>query len=260
MTSRVEILDDLVAEGRERFTSALVRERLGLSAAAASNLLARWMRDGFVDRVARGQYVVRPLGALGTRAASQDVALAVGAAFSGTRHRIGYRSALDHHGLLTHPARTIQVACATQRRLRTVSGRKLRIVSEPEDIVAIGAEPAGHGSMVSGHARALLDAAARPDLAGGPTTLAEALSARHVNPTELTRLARELDAGAALRRIGSIADQLEIPGLAHELRPLKQPRSDIRLDTRDPHRAFRDSPWWVSWPVTPEDLAREVWQ
>jgi predicted transcriptional regulator of viral defense system len=260
MVSRVEILDDFVAEGRESFTSAHVRERLGLSAAATSNLIGRWVRDGFVDRVSRGQYVVRPLGALGTRAASQDVALAVGAAFGGAPHRIGYRSALDHHDLLTHPARTIQVASATQRRLRTISGRKLRMVSEPERFLEIGAEPAGHGAIVSDHVRAIVDVALRPDLGGGPVVLAEALSARSVDPTALKAMAQALDANAALRRIGSIADRLEIAGLAGKLSPLKVPRSDIDLDTRDTHREYRDPDWCVSWPLTPDDLAMELRQ
>lgn len=260
MASRMKLLDDLVAEGRESFTSALVQQRLSLSPSAASNLLARWLRDGLVDRVARGQYVVRPLGSLGTRAASQDIALAVGAAFSGAPHRIGYRSALDFHGLLMHPTRTIQVASVAQRRIHSISGRKLRVVSERATIIDIGAEPAGHDAWVSSHLRALLDAAARPDLGGGPAVLAEALSARPVNPIELKRLAHTLDAGTALRRIGSLADSLEIPGLAHTLRPLRQPRSDIDLDTRDPHREYRDTDWWVNWPITPNDLAQEIQQ
>lgn len=260
MVSRVEILDDFVAEGRESFTSATVRERLGLSAAATSNLLGRWVRDGFVDRVARGQYVIRPLGVLGTRAASQDVALAVGAAFMNTPHRIGYRSALDHHGLLTHPARTIQVACSTQRRLRAISGRKIRVISEPERILEIGTEPAGHGAMVSNHARAIVDAAMRPDLGGGPVILAEALSAGAIDPTELALMTQALDATAALRRIGSIVDNLKLTGLAGKLRALKAPRSDIDLDTRDTHRAYRDANWCVTWPLTPDELAQELLQ
>jgi hypothetical protein len=44
-----------------------------------------------------------------TRPASQDIALAVAAVFGSEPHRIAYRSALDHHGLRSHPARTIQV-------------------------------------------------------------------------------------------------------------------------------------------------------
>ena len=255
MEARIGILDELVADGHETFTSARLREQLGVSPQATSNLLARWMRDGLVDRVSRGHYVVRQLGSLGTRAASQDIALAVAAAFDGIPHRIAYRSALDYHGLLTHPARAIQVATSRTRRLRSISGRKLRCITEQDATLMIGTENTPAGAFVSTHARSLLDAAARPDLAGGPAVLAEALAARPVDADELTSLAVQLRANAALRRIGSIADQLDINGIAHQLEPLRSPRSDIDLDTRDSHRAFRDNRWSVAWPITIDELA-----
>ena len=260
MTSHLDILDALVADGRESFTSAELRDRLSASPQAASNLLARWLRDGLVDRVARGQYVIRPLGSLGTRAASQDVALAVAAVFGDALHRIAFRSALDHHGLLTHPARTIQVASPHSRSLRSISGRKLKLISEPEFTIKIGAERTSSGAMVSGHLRSLIDGASRPDLGGGPGVLAEALTARPVDAADLTELARALNAGAALRRLGSLADKLEIDELAGRLKPLSLPRSDIDLDTRDSHRAYRDTSWSVAWPLTPAELAEDVRQ
>jgi len=34
----------------------------------------------------------------------------------------------------------------------------------------------------------------------------------------------------------------------------------IGLYPRDPHRAFRDTAWWVTWAVTPTELAAEVEQ
>jgi len=260
MATRLDILDELVADGHAAFTSGLVRDRLGLSPQATSNLLAQWVREGLVDRVSRGRYAVRQLGALGTRAASEDVSLAVAAGFANVPHRIAYRSALDYHGMLTHPARTIQVASPVDRRTKSISGRKLRIVSEPESTIAIASERTPHGAIVSNPMRALLEAAARPDLVGGPAVLAEGLLSRAFDAAELTGLARQLDAGAALRRLGSIADQLDVPGLAGVLEPLAPPKSDTDLDTRDPRRAFRDSRWHVAWPITPDELKTDVHQ
>lgn len=258
MTPRIDILDDLVAHGYAGFTSAMLRERLGASAQTTSNLLAQWRRDGLVDRVARGQYVIRPLGSLGSSAAAQDVALAVAAAFEGIPHRIAFRSALDYHGLLINPARTIQVAATRPRQLTSISGQKLRCVSEPEATITVGAECTSPGAMVSGHLRSLLDVAARPDLGGGAALLAEALVAKPVDPEALMTMARALNAGAALRRLGSVADRLSINGLTGTLTPLVPPRSDIEIDPRDPHRAFRDTRWRVTWAMTPSELEADV--
>ena len=78
----LNLLDDLAANERGRITSAEVRERLGISEQSTSNLMKRLVDAGLLDRVARGAYAPRPLGELGTRAASHDIALAVAAAFA----------------------------------------------------------------------------------------------------------------------------------------------------------------------------------
>ncbi len=254
-TRTLAILDDLAAEGVEVFASAELRARLGVSPQATSNLLRQLTHAGLVDRAARGHYALRPLGRLGTSAAAEDVALAVGALVAGEPHRLAYRSALDYNDLLTHPARTIQVAAPRRIQVRRLSARRLQIVHEHLDTVRLGAEPVAAGAWVSGHARALLDAAARPDLAGGAATLAEALHARPADPAQLHELAGELHANAALRRLGSLADTLEIHWLASTLeRP--GPGGDIWLEPHAKrHRAWRDSKWGVIYSQPPQELA-----
>jgi predicted transcriptional regulator of viral defense system len=263
MLSRtLDLLDDRLAVGQARLTTRDVQEELGLSAQAASNLLARWRNAGLVDRVANGHYAIRQLGLLGTRAASEDVSLAVGAFFGAERHRIAYRSALDHHGLLTHPARTIQVVSPREITVKQLSGRPLRTVLEPRETILVGSEATGH-ARVSGTERALLDGASRLDLIGGVNALAEALAAAHVDPAVLQRLAGELGAGPALRRIGSLAERLPLPGLAGQLEPLAPPASDIPLDPRletTGERSFRDRRWRVRWQEHPSRLAENLRQ
>src|SRR5271169_508579 len=224
----LQLLDDKLTAGQAGLTSRELRERLGLSPQAASNLLTRWCDAGLLDRVAPGHYAIRQLGLLGTRAASEDVALAVGAFFAGESHRIAYRSALDYHDLLTHPARTIQVACPREVTVKQLSGRPLRTIIEPRATVLAGAEEAGHGALLSSVERSLLDGAARMDLIGGAGVLAEALSAAQLDPAMLQSLAREIGAATALRRLGSLTDQLPIPALANRLAPLATPTSDGR--------------------------------
>jgi predicted transcriptional regulator of viral defense system len=259
----LQLLDDKLTIGQAGLTSREVRERLGLSPQAASNLLTRWRDAGLVDRVAPGHYAIRQLGLLGTRAASEDVALAVGAFFAGEPHRIAYRSALDYHGLLTHPARTIQVACPREVTVKQLSGRPLRTIIEPRETVLVGAVQAGHGARVSGLERSLLDGAARMDLIGGASVLAEALSAAQPDSAVLQRLSQEIGSAAALRRIGSLADQLSISALAGQLHPLAPLKSDVALEPRNPaagDRPFRDRKWRVVWAEPPATIAEGLEQ
>ena len=127
-----------------------------------------------VDRLARGHYAIRPLGSLGTSAATDDLSLAVGAAFEGREHRIAYLSALSDLGLLSHPVRTVFVACTQQVRFPTVSRRSLRVVVERPETIHLEAE-AVRRSWRSTLERALFESALRVDLVGGVERLAEAV-------------------------------------------------------------------------------------
>ncbi len=255
----LRLLDDLAADERGGITTAEVRERFGMSEQSASNLMSRLVRDGFLDRVARGVFAPRPLGRLGTRAASDDIALAVGAAFSGEPHRIAFRSALDHHGLLIHPARTVQVAMPRRVKLHSISGRRLQPVHEARDTIAIGSEDAGHGAIVSSIERALLESAGRPGLAGGWTTIASALTGASIDPQKLTELAEQLNADVALRRIGSLAEAQRLDELAESLLSPSPNARVIPLDPgAPPEEPSTDARWRVRWPISPRHVMELV--
>jgi predicted transcriptional regulator of viral defense system len=251
-TSRgLRLLDKLAAEGRTAFTTAEVRADLGLSPQATSNLLGRLARAGLVDRVAGGRYALRPIGALGTAAVWDDLGSAVAAAFAGHPHRIGFLTALDHHGLLVRPVRAVQVASAYRPRLETLSGRPIRVIREASDTVLLGTAPLGP-SRVATVERALLDTGSRPLLAGGASRLAEALAAVQAT-SGLADLSRRLDAAPAYRRIGSINTILGLPAG----RGLEPPpwRTLVELDpTVRRAGGWVDKSWGVAWPYPASEL------
>ncbi len=261
-TTGLQLLDDLVSEGLMQFTSAAAATRLSRSPAATGNLLRRLVRDGLVDRVRRGHYAIRQLGTLGTVAAAENVLLAVSAGFAHLPHRVAYRTALDQLDLLAHPSRAIQVAVSRPTRSETLSGRRLTVVQESAAALGVGAKRQD-GVWISDLERALLDAAARPELVGGAAVLAEAIAAaasKGVDAPRLMTYARALSWAPALRRIGSIADTLQIAGLAGRLEPLAKPTSDIDLEPGQATSSYRDSKWWVRWDQLPSELQNVVHQ
>ncbi len=258
----LEFVDDLVADGRTHFTFAEACARLGRSPGATANMLRRLVHSGLVDRVRRGHYVVRSLGVLGTRAVAESLPLAVAAAFADLPHRIAYRSALDEHDLISHPSRTVQIACTRRVRAAQLSGRPLRTILEAEGVIDVGSQPRGD-SNVSDIDRALLDAAARPELVGGAAVLAEALASAgsKTDPQRLTYYAARLNWAPALCRIGSLADALELGALAGKLSPLSSRGFDIALEPRaGAPIAWRDARWRVRWAQPLDELANVVWQ
>ncbi len=253
----LKLLDDLTAAGNLYFTFDEAVQYFGRSPSATANVLRRMADTGLIDRVRRGCYVIRKFGVLGTKAAAEDVALAVAIAFQGQRHRIGYRSALDEHDLISHFARTIQIAAIKRMRVRHLSGRPLRTIVEPEASITVGS--VAHGSSwISNLERALLDAAARPELVGGAAVLAEAVSTGgiHASPPRLMQYAEQLGWAAGLRRIGSVADALGIKGLEGKLRPLGKPQFDLDLEpTPRATPVWRDARWRIRWAQSRDELA-----
>jgi predicted transcriptional regulator of viral defense system len=258
---QLEILDELAAAGKETFESRDVQALADMSPQAATNLLSRLVEHGLVDRVARGRYALRPLGALGTRAASEDVALAVAAAFSRRAHRIAYRSALDHHGLLEHPSRQIIVALTKPTSITNLSGRRLRPVIEVPSRISLGTVAAGHRAFVSSRERALLESAIRPELAGGVSVLASALAAASdLDAATLVALARQLGTRAGVQRLGALADALDRRDLSRALAPWVARASWTSLDPEleEDEVEWRDDAWRVLWPYSVDELEESV--
>jgi predicted transcriptional regulator of viral defense system len=246
------MLDGLVGEGRTSFTAGDARDALSLSPQATSNVLRRLTDAGLIDRLAPGRYATRPIGVLGTAAVWDDLGSAVAAVFDPHPHRIGFLTALDHHGLLVRPVRPVQVASPFRTKLRSLSGRALRVFQEAAVTVGLGTEPLGP-SRISTVDRALLDVGSHPRL--GIDRLAEALAGARPS-AELASLAEEIGALPAYRRIGSIATTLSLPAAAM----LEAPhwKSLVELDRRARDEGgWVDTIWGVAWPY-PASLLAEV--
>jgi predicted transcriptional regulator of viral defense system len=251
----LHLLDKLASEGRTAFTAADVQDAMSLSPQAASNLLSRLAATGLVDRIARGRYAIRQIGALGTSAVWDDLGSAVAAVFSNHPHRIGFLTALDHHGLLVRPVRTIQVASPYRPREKSLTGRPFRVVREGTPTVLLGTQPLGP-SRIATVERALLDAASRPQLSGGASRVAEALAAVK-DTTGLLELARGADVIVAYRRIGSLATTLSLP-VGRDLEPLPW-KTLIELDRNARgEKGWVDKIWGVAWPYPASQLEAVV--
>ena len=259
MARSLDLVDALVASGREDFTFEEARFILGVPSPATAKVLRQLRHQGFVDRLSRSHYAVRPLGLLGTSATADDLPLAVAAAFDGHQHRIAYLSALGELGLLTHPARVVTVACTRQVRRDHLGGRPLRVVIERSTTIHLGAEAIGR-SWRSGVERAVFECALRVDLVGGPEALASALerAASAIRPRRLAPLVKVFGprGAAAERRLASLARALDLP---LDLEPRVSPsRPIIRLDPQDDHIEWVDREMRVAWSTSVDEIRAVV--
>jgi predicted transcriptional regulator of viral defense system len=256
MTGQLELINTLVAEGREGFTFSEAAALLDTSASATANVLRRLRDAGVVDRLNRDHYVIRPFGSLGTSAITDDLSLVVATAFKGRTHRIAYLSALSELGLLTHPVRTVFVACTQQVRFFAVSKKPLRVVIERPSTIHLEAEQVGK-SLRSTLERALFESALRVDLTGSVERLAEAVAAGSgsADPTRITTLADSFGprGSAALRRLASLVDNLNLPlTLSPEV---DRRRPIVPMDRRENRVEWVDEKFRVAWNVSVEELS-----
>lgn len=254
MARQLGFIDELLAQGRQEFTFRAAQEMLNTSASATANVLHSLREKGLVDRLSRGHYAIRPLGSLGTSAVTDNLAGSVAAIFDGVDHRIGYLSALGELSLVTHPVRTVQVACTRQVRISTVGKRPLQTIIERPQTIHLETDRVG-GSPMSNLHRAVFESALRVDLVGGSQILAEALGNgyRDLDLDAIERLVRAFGARgrAAERRLASIAKALGVPV---QLDPAVGPRQPlIRLDPRDDHDEWIDRHFRVAWNISPDE-------
>jgi predicted transcriptional regulator of viral defense system len=259
MARQLEFIDTLVAEGREEFTFGEAKRALGGTSASVANILRGLAEKGLVDRFTRGHYAIRPLGSLGTSAVTDNLSLAVGAAFQGRPHRIAYLTALAELGVLSHPVRPVFVACTHQVRLSGIGPRALRVVVERPQTIHLEAEPVGR-SWRSTLERALFECAMRIDLAGSAERLAEALraSVTEIDPAKISQLASVFGprGQAAERRLVSMARALDLP---LDLDPdVGRRRPVIGLDPRDDRVEWIDPDLRVAWNTTADEMRAVV--
>lgn len=256
----IDLLDALAAEGRSTVTAAEVRERLGVSPQAASNLLARLVRDGFVERIRRGEYILQPLGELGVSAVAGDrLAEAIVLVVGDRAHRLCYRTALHEHGLLTRPGRAIQVAVDRRLRVPSLGGRLLESIIEDPRRIDVGTERLGE-ARISTVERALLESAQVPRRVGGIASVAEALAGAEPRSTHLQSLASRLGLEVGLRRLVSLDDRLHIGHIGTVRLPQRSGRP-LPLDPIDARQdGFLDQEHDVRWPGDPEELEEVIGQ
>jgi predicted transcriptional regulator of viral defense system len=250
-----DLLDQLVAEGRREISAQEARARLHKSPQATTNIMARLVRDGWLERARRGHYLIRNLGYLGVPATSrEELGALVAAAAGGRLTRVAYATALHEHDLLSRPWQPIQFAVDRRLFVTRLGDRPVEAHIESAERLALGAEPFGPSS-ISSVERALLESAHRPRLVGGIATIAEALDrAGKVSEATMTRLAAQLDYSAGLRRLVTLNRGLGL----HSLDGLKIPPVEVREIPLDPTdrrtEGHLDDGAGVRWPGPVDEL------
>lgn len=188
---------------------------LGISRKEAALVLAGLTRHGWLQRAARGLYLILPLEVEpGTLAVAEDTWVLARELFSPCY--IGGWSAAEHWGLTEQLFRSTLVVTATSARSssRTILDHEFRLFKVPKERIT-GTTLVWRGSErvpVSSPERTIVDALRHPELLGGIRHLAEILRTYCNNAQDdFSKLLDALDThgnGAAWKRFGLLVDAL----------------------------------------------------
>jgi len=216
-------LTGLGARDRERLASVLrgtngtitneqAAALTGLEQAAASKLLARWCRKGWLSRVAQGLYVPVPVEAERSDLPLEDPWLVAASLYSPCY--IGGWSAAEHWGLTEQLFRTTVVMTTTRPRDRTPSfkGSAFWLTSLAAEKM-FGLPTVWRGAVkvsVSDPSRTILDMLADPALGGGIRSVEDMF--KNYLRSEVSDLplllgyAARLGNGAVFKRLGFLLE------------------------------------------------------
>lgn len=262
------LLNTLSAAGKAVFTVEDARAASDGKVPNLSRLLSRLTRKRWLQRLERGKYLILPLsaGMDGLYTAHEFVL----ASRLVEPYAIGYWSALHYHGFTEQIPQTVMVISPARRRDVSVIelGFRCHFVTIAAErffglvTVLVDDQPI----VMTDPARTVLDCLDRPDLCGGIIEAAKGLygyaQRSDAQPAQVTEYAARLGNQAILKRLGYLADQLDLAGrfpnakwtdaMAVWRRHLST--GFVRLDPRLPAAGPYDRAWRLRLNVPTENL------
>lgn len=188
---------------------------MGAPHATATLRLRRLVRQGWIERLRRGLYLVKPLNAAPNQTAiPEDPWVLAREVFSPCY--VGGWSAAEHWELTEQIFRSTLIVTATPARKTEVriGGHDFRVFRVPQARLTAGVVKVWRGPErvdVSGLERTIVDGLRNPELVGGGRHLVQILCAyeehKQRNFGLLLDIARETASGAAWKRLGFLAER-----------------------------------------------------
>lgn len=212
-TREGQLLSQLAAEGHQIISIDDIKTTLDVAPNTAREIASRLTKKRWLDRLFAGTYLIIPLAA-GENAVYTTHEYLIAAHVAEPMY-IGYYSALSYHGLTEQVPRTVYVVTPTRAQSRDIHGVPYRVTTITEQKF-FGCEPTsieGTTVHVSDLEKTLVDCADHPEFCGGLRELTTAMRTadeRGCSWETVAEYLRQLDNGAATKRIVYLADHLGI--------------------------------------------------
>ncbi len=245
------LLTTLAARGRSVFATGDAYAIRGRGR-ATRDALERLVRKGWLERIAKGKYLIVPLEAGPERTWTESAHVIAGELVSPSM--VSYWSALAYWNLTEQVPRVtyVQTTSRKEERTPTILGMRFRIVRVKPRKLFGGHRYYSRGGpvLVADREKTIVDCLDRPDLSGGVEEVARALVASDgdLDWDRVTDYLCRFGSGAIVKRLGFLAEHLEF---AHPPEPCMLARwrelltAGIgKLDPSSPRKPHRTVTRW----------------
>jgi len=245
---RIDLLQQLAKFGNT-FTVNEVINNLKIPRKILWVLLSRLEKQGRIERIEKGKYMIIPLGEEKGKYTLNEFTLG---SIVIDPCIIAYWSALHHHGLTEQIPLTVFIQTTYRKKKRDfkIFGIPYKIIRvKPEKI--FGTEKLWLDETevkITNKEKTIVDCLDKPKYAGGIIEVAKALQEKSIDLEKIKDYAIKLNNSAVTRRLGYLCDKL---GISIRLdynkikKYLKKVRNYILLDPTMPREGTKNTKWQV---------------
>ena len=240
-TRESEVLSTLSSRGKTIFTTGDLKEFIQ----EPKNLLDNLSRKKWILRMKKGVYAIAPLEAGKTGAAAYTLHSFAIASYLVEPYYIGYWSALNYHGLTDQTPPAVYIATTKPRNSRRMLDTEFRFVTIPaRKLFGVAkVEIEKREVNVSSAEKTVVDCLDHPEHSGGMEEVARAIQGGEIDFKRLVDCAERLGNGAVLKRLGYMADALNVQELLRLLSDVKLSKGYSVLDPTMPKRGKITERW-----------------
>jgi len=231
---------DLLARQGDTFSFEDALNITGLSWESLKKLIYRLERNGWIERIEKGKYMIIPLGTEKGKYTLHEFILG---SVLVTPYCISYWTALHYHGLTEQIPSTvfIQTTAKKKKQEQEVFGVNYRIVRiKKEKMFGISRIRIDETSVnITDKEKTIIDCLDKPHYSGGVVEAAKALKNEGLDLKRLVEYAQRIGNTGVLRRLGYLSDVLNID---LDL-PMIDTRNYLHMDPTMPKNGTKNAKW-----------------
>jgi len=235
---RINLLDELSKKKAFTIEDA---EQLGYTNKSVLKVvLSRLEKNGWIERIEKGKYIVIPLGAEKGKYTLHEFVLG---SYLVDPCIISYWSALNYYGFTEQIPRTVFIQTTSRRKHQevTIFGTPYKIIKVKEEKI-FGIEKAWFEETkinLTNREKTIIDCLDKPQYAGGIIEVAKALRTEEYDKKTLVKYAKKINNTGVIRRLGYICDFLQIPIHLPDIKT----RNYLKLDPMLPKTNELNAKW-----------------